>query len=172
MSCHDPGPDWYLAQYKPNSHQMAERNLVRQGFRTFLPLQEVTRPERGKLVTRARPLFPGYLFVALNRREGGWRQINATHGITRLVCLGAEPTPVPPDLVSQLMLRCDREGRLRSPPVLHPGESVRMLTGPFAGLVAAIEAIAPDRRVWVLLEVMGTRTRVAMAATRLHPLRP
>lgn len=168
MSYHDCGTTWFLAQFKPNSHNIAERNLVRQGFRTFLPLQEETKRARGKFTTRLRPLFPGYIFVALNVLHGGWRAVNSTYGITRLVSLGNEPTPVPLDLVSQLMLRCDREGKLLPPRLLKPGDEVTVTKGPFAEFVAEVEKIAPDRRVWVLMEIMGGKTRVAVQAEHLR----
>ena len=168
MSTHDRGTTWFLAQFKPNSHNIAERNLVRQGFRTFLPMQEETKRARGKFITQMRPLFPGYLFVALDMLKGGWRSVNSTYGITRLVSLGKEPTPVPLDLVSQLMLRCDREGKLLPPKLLKPGDEVTMTKGPFTGFVATIETIAPDRRVYVLMELMGAQTRVAVSAEHLR----
>ena len=168
MSNHDSGTSWFLAQYKPNSHRIAERNLARQGFRTFLPLQEETKRVRGKFETRLRPLFQGYLFVALDPRQGGWRAINSTYGITRLVSLGQEPTPVPLDLVSQLMLRCDASGKLLPPRLLKPGDQVTLTAGPFTDFVATIETIAPERRVWVLIEIMGGQTRVAVSAEHLR----
>ena len=34
---------WHLIQFKPNSHRLAERNLKRQDFEVFLPMQEITR---------------------------------------------------------------------------------------------------------------------------------
>ena len=170
MTTHDRGTTWFLAQFKPNSHNIAERNLTRQGFRTFLPLQEETRRARGKFITQMRPLFPGYLFVALDMLKGGWRAVNSTYGITRLVSLGKEPTPVPLDLVSQLMLRCDREGKLLPPKLLKPGDEVMLTKGPFANFVAMIETIAPDRRVYVLLELMGAQTRVAVSGEHLRAL--
>jgi len=34
--------------------------------------------------------------------------------------------------------------------------------------VATIETIAPDRRVWVLIEIMGGETRVAVSAEQLR----
>jgi len=34
--------NWYLIQFKRNSHRIAEQNLNKQGFKTFLPLQEIT----------------------------------------------------------------------------------------------------------------------------------
>ena len=40
--------------------------------------------------------------------------------------------------------------------------------GPFTGFVATIETIAPDRRVWVLIEIMGGETRVAVSAEQLR----
>ena len=168
MTNHDPGTTWFLAQTKPNSHRIAERNLGRQGFRTFLPLQEETRRARGRFTTRMRPLFPGYVFVAFDVEVGGWRAVNSTYGITRLVSLGKEPTPVPPDLVSQLMLRCDREGKLTPLKLLKPGDEVTVTKGPFAEVIAKIERIAPDRRVWVLMEIMGGENRVALDAQHLR----
>jgi len=168
MSNHDRGTRWFLAQHKPNSHRIAERNLTRQGFRTFLPMQEETTRVRGRFATRLRPLFQGYLFVALDPRQGGWRAINATYGITRLVSLGNEPTPVPLDLVSQLMLRCDASGKLLPPRILKPGDQVTLSKGPFSDFVATIETIAPDKRVWVLIEIMGGETRVAVSAGQLR----
>jgi len=168
MSNHDRGTRWFLAQHKPNSHRIAERNLTRQGFRTFLPMQEETKRVRGKFATRSRPLFQGYLFVALDPRQGGWRAINATYGITRLVSLGNEPTPVPLDLVSQLMLRCDASGKLLPPRILKPGDQVTLSKGPFSDFVATIETIAPDKRVWVPIEIMGGETRVAVSAGQLR----
>ncbi|PZX40657.1 transcriptional antiterminator RfaH [Roseinatronobacter thiooxidans] len=168
MHDHDPVTTWFLAQFKPNSHHIAQRNLNRQGFRTFLPLQEEDKRARGKFITQIRPLFPGYMFVALDIQRGGWRVVNSTSGVTRLVSLGKEPTPVPRDLVAQLMLRCDEDGKLLPPELLQPGDDVMLTKGPFADFVARVEGIAPDRRVYVLLELMGMQTRVAVGADQLR----
>lgn len=168
MTYIDRGTTWFLAQLKPNSHNIAQRNLARQGFQTFLPLHEETRPARGKFTTQMRPLFPGYIFVALDKLHGGWRTVNSTFGVTRLVSLGKEPTAVPLDLVSQLMLRCDREGKLLPPERFKPGDQVMLTKGPFADFAATIETVAPDQRVWVMMELMGGQTRVAVSAKHMR----
>jgi transcriptional antiterminator RfaH len=168
MTDQDPGTRWFLAQCKPNSHNVARRNLARQGFEVFLPLQEATARSRGRFVTQLRPLFPGYLFVALDVRNGPWRAVNSTLGVTRLVSLGGEPTPVPRDLVDQLRLRCDPDGRLLPVPTLRRGDRVTLGKGPFANFVATIESLAPDRRIWVLLDLMGQQTRVAVQADQIR----
>jgi transcriptional antiterminator RfaH len=156
------GNTWFLAQFKPNCHKIAERNLQRQNFQTFLPLHEDTNRKAGRFVSTLRPLFTGYLFVAFDTSKGGWQAINSTYGVTRLVSFGEDPQPVSLDLISRLMLRCDEAGKLLPPPILTAGDAVRISGGPFAEFVATVEEIAPDQRVWVLLDLMGRTARVAV----------
>jgi len=171
MSHHDHGSGWFLAQLKPNGGRVAERNLSRQGFRTFLPLHEQTRRLRGRFCTRSLPLFPGYIFVALDISQGAWRAVKSTQGITRLVSFGKAPAQVPEDLVRQLMLRCNGDDTLLPGGPHRSGDTVALTKGPFTDYVATIEEVAPDRRIWVLLDIMGGRTRVALDAAGLRPER-
>ena len=168
MTFHDRSTSWFLAQLKPNCANIANENLKRQGFKTFLPMEEETRQRNGNFVTSMRPLFPGYIFVAFDIARGFWSTVNSTYGITRLVSFGKEPTAVPLDLVSQLMLRCDAKGKLLPSKLLKPGDQVTLTKGPFANFVAEVEKSAPDRRVWVLMEIMGGQTRVAVATDQLR----
>ncbi|MCX7559715.1 transcriptional activator RfaH [Sulfitobacter sp. F26204] len=168
MTFHDRGTSWFLAQLKPNCANIADRNLRRQGFKTFLPMAEETHQRGGKFVTAMRPLFPGYIFVAFDVASGFWRTVNSTYGITRLVSFGKEPSAVPTGLISQLMQRCDAKGKLLPHKHLKPGDQVTLTGGPFTNFVAEVEKIAPDRRVWVLMEIMGGQTRVAVGADQLR----
>ncbi len=168
MTFHNRDTSWFLAQLKPNCANIARKNLKRQGFQTFLPMVEETHQRNGRFVTFMRPLFPGYIFVAFDVARGPWRAVNSTYGITRLVSFGKEPTAVPPGLVSQLMLRCDIKGTLRSPTLPKPGDQVTLTKGPFANFVAEVEKITPERRIWVLMEIMGGHTRVAITADQLR----
>lgn len=170
MTVHDRSTSWFLAQVKPNCANIADKNLKRQGFQTFLPVQDETRQRKNKFVTETRPLFPGYIFVAFDVACGFWRTVNSTYGINRLVSFGREPTPVPLDLVSQLMLRCDADGKLLPPKILKPGDLVAVTNGPFANFVAEVEKIKPNRRVWVLMEILGRQTRLAVGADQLRTL--
>jgi len=162
------GNTWFLAQVRPNCHTMAERNLRQQHFQTFLPMHEEPKRRAGRFVSSLRPLFAGYMFVAFNTAKGGWRKINSTYGVTRLVSFADEPQPVPLDLISRLMLRCDGGGKLLPPRILNPGDAVRISGGPFADFVATVEKISSDQRVWVLLDLMGRTTRVAVEAEALQ----
>ena len=75
---------------------------------------------------------------------------------------GAAPTPVPRDVFAALAQRCDGRGKLIPSPPLQSGDRVVMPCGPFAEFVATVDRIDPDRRVWILLDMMGGKTRVAV----------
>jgi len=159
---------WFVAQTKPNCHQIAVRNLARQGFQSFLPLEEQTVRTSAKFVTKMRPLFPGYVFVALDPSAGGWRTINSTYGIIRLVCVDNSPRAVPSELVTGLMKRCDDTGKLLPPRVFMPGDQVALVKGPFADFVVTVERVAPDQRIWVLIELLGAARKVAVSRSDLR----
>lgn len=161
---------WYLAQCKPNATHIAVRNLDNQGFASFLPLQEVAK-RRGKgFQHQIRPLFPGYLFVHLDAREGPWRKINSTRGIARLVRLGAEPSAVPDAIIAGLMARCNQLGIIQDAGVLAVGERAQVTQGPFSGFIATIADVETNARINILLEIMGQSTTVSIDATALTPL--
>lgn len=168
MACHDREISWFLAQLKPNCANIADKNLQRQGFRTFLPMEEQTRQHNGKFITTRQPLFPGYIFVAFDVAYGLWRRVKSTYGVTRLVNFGEKPAAVPPNLMAQLMLSCDDSGKLLPPKILQPGDQVTLTKGPFANFAAEVVKITPDRRVWVLMEIMGAKTNVAIGADQLR----
>ena len=154
---------WRLAQLKPNAVQIAERNLRRQGFEIFSPRQSETLRRGGRFVTVQRPLFPGYLFIATANDGGQWRPINNTYGVSKLVAFSEHaPAEVPAEIVAGLMARCDDNGLFGAPDSLAAGDEVRVVSGPFAEFVGKVETLAPQKRVWVLLDLLGGTTRVAL----------
>ena len=159
---------WFLAQLKPNARKIAERNLHRQGFETFLPLIEQSRRKASAFVTETKPLFPGYIFVCFTPETRGWRGINATQGVTRLVSFGNAPAPVPDALIREIQRRCTQDGLfMPEQAAFNVGDTVTVGTGPFADFAATISELQPDQRVWVLIDLMGRKTRVSVNATDL-----
>ena len=159
---------WYLAQLKPNAHRIAERNLRRQGFETFLPLVEVTRRKSTTFVNELRPLFPGYMFVGFKPNAMPWRKINSTHGVSRLVSFNGVPKLVPSSLVSELRNRCDGDGRLLPSQAPIVGTNIKISAGPFTEFVGTVEKIETNQRIWVLLDLLGQKTRVLIDKTEVN----
>lgn len=159
---------WFLAQLKPNSHQIAQRHLMRQGFDVFLPMVEETTRFNGQFKTASKPLFPGYIFVGFDPRKGVWRAINATQGVTKLVSFGSTAAPVPDGIIDALMHRFDQPDNVQQDPPFEQGATVRVSSGPFTDFIGQVEAVEPDQRVWVLLELMGRKTRIGLSSKDLR----
>lgn len=159
---------WYLLRTKPNGEPRARENLTRQGFSTFLPVEERERKKGRRNVLVLRPIFPGYLFVAFDVGEPGWTAVNNTYGVSHLICGdGGRPQAVPPDVMDALFERTDPEGRLQPPETIEPGSEMRIVKGPFADWVAEVAAAQDGRRVELLLEIMGRAVRITTTRDNL-----
>ena len=159
---------WYLIQFKPNSHRLAERNLHRQGFETFLPMQNITSRKASRFVSDLKPLFPGYMFVSLKTELAPWRTINSTIGVSRLVSFEGKPKPIPLQLISGIMLRCYASGALLPLKNLREGDMVEMLEGPFANFIATVDATDAEQRVWLLMDFMAQEARIQVSSDKLQ----
>lgn len=164
-----PAFSWFLVHCKPNSEQIALRNIENQEVRAFLPIQKLTRRKGNTFKMQLRPLFPGYLFVHIDPQAGHWRKINNTRGVARIVRLGPDPCPVPPAIMTQLIERCDAAGIFQPSARLTAGEEAQITQGPFAGSIARIIEIEPNHRVHLLLDIMGQTSNLTIDASALMP---
>jgi transcriptional antiterminator RfaH len=158
---------WYLAQLKPNSLAIALRNLERQRVSVFAPMETRTTRRAGRFITREAPVFPGYVFVQIDQDTCTMRSINGTRGISRLVALGPEPAIVPDAVMATLFRRYAEETSEPPAPRFAPGDSVEIIEGPLSDFSARIDALAPNDRVIVLLDLMGRLSRVTLDAKQV-----
>ena len=152
--------EWFVAQFKPNSHFQATKNLNRQGFETFLPLHDTTLRRNSRFVKSTKPLFPGYMFVSFNKAENKWQKIKNTYGVSRLITFNSSLKSIPSTFVDNLMLRYDTSGKLIPIVKMKKGDKVEILEGPFANLIATIEKYESEERIWVLMDLMGRKTKI------------
>jgi len=152
--------EWFILQFKANSHQQAAKNLNRQGFETFLPLHNTTSRKESRFVNATRPLFPGYMFTTFDREETNWHKINNTYGVSRLVTFNSVLKPIPNTIIENLKTRCDASGRILPMRKLSKGDQVKVLNGPFANFIATVESYETEQRVWVLMDLMGRKTKI------------
>jgi transcriptional antiterminator RfaH len=158
---------WYILQYKPNSHVIAQQNLKRQGFRTFLPLEQVTKYQFGRIKIQQKPLFPGYMFVNINENNTSWTKINSTRGVSKLLMMNNTIGPIDKELVSELIKRCDISGKLLPPSNLKKGDQIRITNSLFAEYITKIEHIDTKNRIWVFLDIMGRKSRTQLSPEKI-----
>jgi len=158
------GQHWYAVQTQPQSESRAEFNLRRQGFATYLPRYQRTRRHGRKTEIVARPLFPRYLFVGLDLARDRWRSIRSTFGVKDLVFAGEDPALVADEIIDEIRARESEEGfvRLRLPEGVGAGSLVRIIDGLFTDSTGVLERFADERRVTILLDLLGRKTRVVV----------
>jgi transcriptional antiterminator RfaH len=156
------GSRWYVVHTQPNGEARADLNLRRQGFCTYLPRYVRRRRHARRQEMVARPLFPRYLFVALDVARDRWRAVHSTFGVNHLLLAGEEPLPVPDGVIDEIRARENGDGfvKLGLPAGLRPGSPVRLIDGIFAESTGVLERAADDRRVAILLELLGREVRV------------
>jgi len=152
--------EWFILQFKSNSHHQATKNLNRQGFETFLPLHDTTSRKLSRFVNTSKPLFPGYMFIRFNRAESEWHKINNTYGVSRLITFNSILKSIPTTFVDHLMKRYDSSGNSLPIKKLKKGDHVTVLKGPFANFIATVEKYEADQRMWILMDLMGRKTKI------------
>lgn len=157
---------WYVVQTQINSEAKAELNLRRQGFDIYLPRCLKRRRHARKVEITARPLFPRYLFVAIDRTAQRWRSIQSTFGVARLISQGGEPASVPDGVVNAIKAREDDNGYvvLNLHHAFALGDKVRVLEGAFIDSAGLFDGRADRDRVAILLEMLGRKVRVLLDA--------
>ncbi len=160
------GPRWYVVQTQVNGEAKAAQNLLRQGYEIYLPRYLKRRRHARKVDFAAKPLFPRYMFVAIDMATQRWRSIQSTFGVARLVSNGDDPATVPDGVVHALRAREDDKGfvRLDSKPTFAPGDKVRVLAGAFMDSAGLFNGLADHDRVSILLEMLGRKVRVLLDA--------
>ena len=156
-----------MVQAQLHGEKRADRHLGQQGFRAFLPLYRKTVRHARHFVTVEAPFFPRYLFVLLDLGRERWRSVNSTFGVASLVMQGDLPKPVPAGVVEEILATTSASGLVSSLQRLIVGDSVRVVSGPLAGLVGTLTALDENQRVRVLLDILGKETLVAIDATRI-----
>lgn len=160
------GKRWYVVHTQPHAEAKAAANLCRQGFDAYLPRYLKRRRHARRVETVATPLFPRYLFAAIDVTTQAWRAVHSTIGVVHLICAGERPTAVGDGIIAELKRREDERGfvQLERTPQFELGEKVRVLDGVFSACLGLFDGMTDGERVAVLLDLLGRKVRVVLDA--------
>ena len=163
--------NWYAIHTKPRQEIIAENNLQRQSFETYLPMIKQLCRRRGKWGNVIEPLFSRYLFVRLNLGIDDISTIRSTRGVSCLVRFGNEPAAVPDAFVDALMKMADEQTGVHLPkkPLFKQGDEITVLEGPFAGLSGIFQVSTGQQRAIILLDILGRAQRVNLHRDLIWP---
>jgi transcriptional antiterminator RfaH len=164
------GTRWYVVQTRPQAEVKAAAHLGRQGFEIYLPRYLKRRRHARRVEMVAAPLFPRYMFVAIDMAVQRWRSVQSTIGVTRLVCNGEVPAEVSDSIIKNLRLGEDERGfvRLQKQPAFRIGDKIRVLDGVFSACLGLFEGMADGERIAILLDMLGRKVRVVLDADAIE----
>jgi transcriptional antiterminator RfaH len=155
---------WYAVHTQIHAEAKAAWHLRNQGFLTYLPCYLKRARHARQITERARPLFPRYLFLAMDIAAARWRAIRSTIGVVELVTQGDRPARVPDRVIDEIRAREDARGLVLLPqaPAFDRGEAVQISHGALTGQTGIFECSSDDHRVVVLLELLGRQVRIRL----------
>lgn len=159
--------DWLVVSCHPHKESLTLENLRRQSFDGYCPmLRRQVRHARRSYET-LRPLFPSYVFVALDSVRDSWRKLRSTRGVRSVIGCGETPSTLKHEFIKSLRSR-EVDGAITRPEnPFQVGQRVQLNRGAFDGLVATIIDIDERDRVVVLLDLLSRPVRVNVKCEHL-----
>jgi len=151
---------------KATVEQMDAKDKV---FHVVVPTEDEIEIRDGQRRTVKRKLYPGYVLVqTIELKEGdpdsdeAWHMIRNTTGVTGFVSSGTRPVPLSQDEVNHI-LRAMRMEQPRVRVAFVPGQSIRIVDGPFEDFVGTVDEINMEKgRVKVVVNMFGRETPVEL----------
>ena len=125
-------PSWYAIRTFPNHERTTAAIFHNKEIPYFFPTYRSRSRWHDRTKTLDRPLFPGYLFARMDYSQRP--AVLSTPSVRSIVSHGRHESPIP-DSDIEYIRRMIASGLPLLPwPALAPGQSVRILHGPLAGL--------------------------------------
>jgi transcriptional antiterminator RfaH len=169
----ETGSPWYVAQTKPRQESTAVMNLHRQGYKTYLPMLANWKKRHGQWCRVHEVCFPRYIFFSPGKPQQSISPVRSTQGVSSLVTFGQIPATIGGDVLvalnqlEQMHIRLEVADKPTNPFAV--GDTVRIESGPLAGLTGIV-SVSSTERVAVMLSLLGREKSVSIAANALSRL--
>jgi transcription elongation factor/antiterminator RfaH len=133
--------EWFVAKSKPRKENLLIGNLAKWGVETFYPYIR----ERGLSSGRLEPLFPSYVFCLVDTSSPKWQAVRWAPGLSYFLQSGDDVSPVPDVVIGYLRERIQTWNSAEIRQEFHKGDSVSIVSGPFAGFEAIFSEYLSSR---------------------------
>lgn len=161
---------WYALRTRHQHEKVAAASLSNKDFETFVPLYDSVRQWKGRKKLLSLPLFPCYIFL-----RGGiqrWRDVVTTPGVQGFVEIAGRAAVVPEAEIEAV--RRVVNGTFQAEPCAWPylecGESVRVKSGPLAGIEGILVRKRNQLRLVLSVEMLGKAVSIEVDSTAVEPV--
>ena len=146
---------WYLIKTKPRQENTAIINLENQEYTTYCPIVKINK----KNVV----LFPGYIFIYLDKHNENWSPIRSTKGVINFVRFGLNFAQVPEHIIEYIRVnQANLEEKLKKLSKFKEGDKVQITDGVFKNCVAIFKSSKPQERVVLLMNILGQQQSITI----------
>lgn len=171
---------WYVvhaySQYENNVKKALVERVSRAGLQDkfgdiLVPTEEVVEIKDGVKRTTERKFFPGYVLVQMEMDEDTWHLVKSTPKV--LGFIGGtpdKPAPISEKEANSILNRVEEAVEKPKPKTLYdPGESVRVIDGPFADFSGVVEEVNYEKnRLRVAVLIFGRSTPVELEFSQVE----
>ena len=147
--------NWYLIKTKSRQEHVAIKNLENQEYSTYCPTVTI----KNKHIV----LFPGYLFIYLDKEKENWSPIRSTKGVVNFVRFGLNFAQVPDTIIKFLkaneLINKEKFNNLNR---LKSGDKIQITDGVFKNCVAIFKSSKPQERVVILMNILGQQQSITI----------
>ncbi|QIK68859.1 transcription termination/antitermination factor NusG [Erysipelothrix sp. HDW6C] len=171
---------WYVVNTYAGHENRVKENLERRVesmgiedalFRILVAEEKEIEYKNGKKVEKMRNLFPGYLFVEMIMTDEAWYIVRNTPGVTGFIGSsggGAKPFPVSPEEIESILRRMGMSDQ-KLIVNFEVGDTVKILSGPFAGIEGTVDSMNNDAQSAMVLTILfGRETPTEISYTDLE----
>ena len=158
---------WIVVQTKSNSECNARINQIRHGYEVFYPKIHKSVQSFNRVKTLIKPLFPGYVFVNLKKKQN-WVRINSTFGVKTILKIGERIYELPIEILNSIKLKCNKDEICNMLPI-NTGDKVKILSKKFPGLNAIFSEYIDEKRSFVLVDLLMTKIKTKVFNKNIKP---
>jgi len=175
--------EWYVVNtYSGHESKVQEKLMMRAEsmdmqdyiFRVIVPEEKVVEIKNGVEKERVKKIFPGYILVEMVMSDEAWYVVRNTPGVTGFIGSsgkGAKPTPLQPYEVDKILKEMGMS-RIEVDKELAVGTRVKIISGPFDGMVGKVDSIDMENsKVNLLVDLFGQETSVEVELTEIEVLK-
>lgn len=154
---------WFVIYCKSRKDDVAERNLLRQGFEIYRPLINRFSSNNKSRVKRIiiESLFPRYLFLNVDPEKQSLTPITYTLGVVGFVKFGDRYSTVTDSVINKIkLLESEQQINSEKTSIYKSGESVFINGEGFSDIKATFCEMRGDDRVVVLLKMLGRMSTI------------
>jgi len=171
--------EWYvlhtLSGQEAKVKESIERRMKQEEMEDYIsevliPTEKVSEVKKGKKTTTTRKFYPGYVLINMvlyddsnNLLDKTWYFTQQTPGIIGFVG-GDRPVALRPQEVESIMHQIEEKQERVKPKIeFEPGESVKIVDGPFENFSGQIEEVDPERgKLKVSVSIFGRTAPVEL----------